>query len=145
MKSATTGAVSGCIVWVIVFVVISACLIPIGFMASSFTTESDFAVSIVGPIICPQGTTAQIYSYDTTMTDENGFPVDATGYELHCLDDSGNIVKNDPIVFGFLWDGIGVGVALLVTILLALLLAAPAGVLIGRLFKPKSGVSQSPG
>lgn len=139
MKPAATGAVSGCIIWVIVFFVISSCLMPIAFAVSSFTGSSDFAARITGPIICPKGSTPQIYSYETTTTDDNGFPVDATAYEMHCLDSGGNLVKNDPIVFGFLWDGIGVGIGLIVTVLLAFMLAAPAGVLIGRLFKPKPG------
>ncbi|MCL4529477.1 MAG: hypothetical protein M1282_08695 [Chloroflexi bacterium] len=138
MRSTTTGTISGCIVWVLVFVVVSSCLLPVAFMVGSFTAETNFAIRRVGPMICPKATTPQIYSYETTMTDDNGFPVNATAYELHCLDSNGNVVKNDPIVFGFLWDGIMVGIALIVTAVLAFLLAAPAGVLISRLFKPKS-------
>lgn len=138
MKSASAGTISGCLVWVIVFGLISSCLVPLAFMVSSFTGESDYAIHVVGPLICPKGTTPVLYSYATTSTDSNGFPVDATAYELHCLDANAQIVKNDPIVFGFLWDGIGAGIALIVTAVLALVLAAPAGVLVGRLFKPKT-------
>ncbi len=137
MKSATTGAVSGCIVWVIVFAVISACLLPLGFMIGGFTSETSLAVRTVSPIICPKGTTGQIYSYETMSTDDNGFPVPGTAYELHCMDVNGNVVKNDVIAFGFLWEGIVVAVALVLTALLAFLLAAPAGVVIARLFRPR--------
>ena len=137
MKSATTGAVSGCIVWVLVFMVVGACLVPLGFMVGGFTTEMPFAVRVASSFICPKGTTGQIYSYPTMSTDDNGFPTPSTAYELHCLDANANVVKNDPVVFGFLWEGIAAGLAVILTALLAFLLAAPAGVLIGRLFKPK--------
>jgi flagellin-like protein len=40
-------------------------------------------------------------------------------------------------VFGFLLEGIAAVIALAITIAIAFLLAAPAGVLIGRVFKPK--------
>ncbi len=137
MKSATTGAVSGCIVWLLVFMVIGACLMPIGFMIGGFTSGMPFAARTVSPIVCPKGTTGQIYSYETTTTDDNGFSVPATAYELHCVDANDNVVKNDPVVFAFIWEGIAAATAALLTALLAFLLAAPAGVLIGRLFKPR--------
>jgi hypothetical protein len=90
----------------------------------------------VAPLVCPKGSTGQIHSYDTTVPDDNGFPQPATGYELHCLDASGNVVKNDPVAYSFIWEGIAALIAALATALLAFVLAAPAGILIGRLFKP---------
>ena len=42
------------------------------------------------------------------------------------------MVKNDPIVYAFLWDGIFVLVGLLVVVGLSFALAAPAGAFIAK-------------
>jgi hypothetical protein len=47
----------------------------------------------------------------------------------------------DPVGFAFLWTGIVAAVSLIVVVLLAFLLAAPAGMLVARLFKR----AQAPG
>ena len=133
MKSATAGAISGCLVWGIVFGAISTCLFPLAMMAGGFTSASSFAMQTLGPWICPSGTTAQPYSYATTTTDEFGNSRPSTAYELHCVDESGEVVKNDPVLYAFLWIGTIAIVGLAVSALLAFALAAPAGVLIGRL------------
>lgn len=138
MKSTTTGAVSGCIVWVIVFAVIVSCLLPAAMMIGGFTSASDIAIDFTGQFLCPQGTTPVGYSYATTTTDEYGNPQPATAYELHCVDASGEVVKEDPIAFAFLWIGLLAVIGLAIGAVLAFLLAAPAGVLIARLFKPRS-------
>ncbi|MEW6241836.1 MAG: hypothetical protein AB1564_13600 [Chloroflexota bacterium] len=135
MKSTTTGAVSGCIVWVIVFAVISSCLLPAAMTVGGFTSASDFAIGFTGQFLCPQETTPVSYSYATTTTDEYGNRQPSTAYELHCVDTGGKVVKEDPIVFAFLWIGVIAAIGLAVGAVLAFLLAAPAGVLIGRLFK----------
>ncbi len=135
MKSTTTGAVSGCIVWVIVFAVISSCLLPAAMMIGGFTSASNFAIDFTGQFLCPQGTKPVSYSYATTTTDEYGNRQPSTAYELHCIDASGEVVKEDPIAFAFLWIGIIAATGLAIGAILAFLLAAPAGMLIARLFK----------
>ena len=87
----------------------------------------------LAPIICPDGTTAESYSYATTTTDEYGNSQPSTAYELHCIDASGTVVKEDPVLYAFLWIGIIAGIGLVIAALLAFALAAPAGVLIARL------------
>jgi hypothetical protein len=72
-------------------------------------------------------------SHPTTSHDSNGNPIDSTAHELHCVDGSGQTVKEDPAVYAFLWLGIVAGGAMIVMAILAFILAAPAGVLIGRL------------
>jgi len=49
------------------------------------------------------------------------------------VDVSGEVVKTDPIVYAFLWDGIFAVVGLIVAMLLSFALAAPAGALAARL------------
>ena len=38
------------------------------------------------------------------MSTANRHP--ATAYELHCVDASGTVVKNDPVLYAFIWIGI---------------------------------------
>jgi ABC-type glycerol-3-phosphate transport system permease component len=133
MKARTTGTVSGCIVWIIVFGIVSLCIFPAAMIVGGITSASTFATQTLGPFICPDGTTAESYSYATTTTDEFGNSQPSTAYELHCVDANGAVVKEDPVVYAFLWMGIIVGICLIISSVLAFALAAPAGVLIGRL------------
>ena len=129
----TTGAVSGCIVWIIVFGIFSACLLPVSMIIGGFTSVSNFAMQTLGPVICPDGTTAESYSYATTTTDEFGNSQPSTAYELHCIDATGAVVKEDPVLDAFIWMGIIAVIGLVIAAVLAFALAAPAGVLIARL------------
>lgn len=132
MKSTTTGTLSGCVIWLIVFCVIATCIVPVAATAGGISSGTNFAVGIVGPMVCPDNTTPKINTYATTSRDENGFETPATGYELQCFDTSGKIVKTDPVAFAFIWIGIIAGIGLILTAILAFALAAPAGVLIAR-------------
>lgn len=134
MKSATTGTISGCVVWIILVCILSMCITPVAFGIGGATSASDFAMQTVGRYICPEGSTAQSYSYATTTTDEFGNRQPSTAYVLQCVDSNGEIVKEDPITYAFVWMGILVLIGLILTGLLAFVLAAPAGVLLGRLF-----------
>jgi len=133
MKSLKTGAISGCVIWVLLIGVISSCVLPIFFVIGSVTSFTDTAINITGKYLCPENTTPQSYSYETTTQDEYGNYTPATAYELQCVDSSGEIVKTDPIVYAFLWDGIFAGIGLIVSILITFALAAPAGALVARL------------
>lgn len=133
MKSAKTSAVSGCIVWILSIGVIMSCVVPVFIVTGTITSFSQFAIKTTGNIICPGGTTAESYSYETTTTDDFGNIEPATGVELHCIDQTGAVVKSDPVVYAFLWDGIFALIGLIISVLLAFALAAPAGVLIGRI------------
>lgn len=124
MKQATTGTVSGCLVWIIAFGVISLCILPISFAGSMFTITSDFAIQQTGTIICPDNTTPEVRSFATY-----GSGPDTTS-ELECIDASGEVVKVDPVGFAFLWIGIVTAVGLILTGVLAFVFAAPAGALV---------------
>jgi hypothetical protein len=140
MKSSTTGAVSGCLVWLIVFGVLGMCLVPVAFLIGGLTSGTEFAATTVAPFICPDDSTGTVYSYSTTSINDNGVSVPATAYELHCVNAAGQSVKEDPIVFAFLWQGIVAAVAVIVMALLAFLLAAPAGMLVTRLLRRRGPV-----
>jgi hypothetical protein len=53
---------------------------------------------------------------------------------LQCIDANGEIVKEDPVGYAFVWIGILALAGFIIAALLSFALAAPAGVLIGRLF-----------
>jgi hypothetical protein len=142
MKQATTGTISGCIVWVIVFGCIASCVIPIASVIGGVSSGSDFAVRIVGPMVCPDNTTPKIHTYSTTTIDDNGFETPATGYEIQCFDASGEVVQTDPVAFAFIWIGIFAGIGLVLASILAFVLAAPAGVLIARLLNRNKNKNQ---
>lgn len=132
MKQTPAGALSGCLVWVIAFFVISMCLLPIAMMIGGFTSFSDVAIQQTGRFICPENTTPDVRSYATTSTDENGNRQSSTAYVLQCKDASGAVVKEDLGVYAFLWTGMLAGIGLVLSGILAFVLAAPAGVLIAK-------------
>ena len=140
MKQASTGTISGCLVWIIAFGVISICILPVSVMVGGFTLFSDFAIRQTGAIICPENTTPDVRTYASTTTDQYGNRQPSTAYVLQCKDASGEVVMEDPVNFGFLWIGIVAALGLILAGVLAFLLAAPAGVLIAKLF---SGTKKS--
>ncbi len=133
MKQAATGTMSGCLVWIIAFIVISTCLGPVAMAVGSFTSFTDVAIQQTGRFICPENSTPDVRSYATTTTDEFGNEQPSTAYVLQCKDASGEVVMEDPVGYAFLWIGIFVVVGLVLSGILAFVLAAPAGVLIARL------------
>ena len=143
MKSASTGALSGCIVWVIVFGVVSMCLCPMAMAVAGVTSavSADFVAQTVGPMLCPPNTTPKIHTFATTSTDENGFESPATGYEMYCVDANGELVQNAGPTYAFVWIGLLALLGIVASALLAFLLAAPAGVLAARFFNRNSSSS----
>lgn len=127
MKQATTGTVSGCLVWIIAFGVISLCILPISFAGSMFTITSDFAIQQTGAIICPDNTTPEVRSFATYGSGPS------TTYVLECVNANDEVVMEDPVGFAFLWIGIIAVIGLALSAILAFVLAAPAGVLIAKL------------
>lgn len=107
---------------------------PVAIGIGSFTATTDLAVRATAPYICPPDTTPRIDTYQTTMRNKNGFDQPATASVLECVDAQGNVVKEDPIAWTFLWLGICSAIALVVVAVVSLLISAPAGVLIGRVF-----------
>jgi len=123
-------------------------MLPVFIVIGKITSFSQFAVKTTGNFICPDGTIPESYSYKTTTTDDFGNTEPATGVELHCVDQSGTVVKTDPIAYAFLWDGAFAIVGLVISVILAFALAAPLGILIGRLFnreqKPNNATNVEP-
>ena len=134
MKQTSAGALSGCLVWVIAFVVISMCIFPVSMIVGVSTSVTDFAMETVAPLICPEGTSAQSRSYATTTTDEFGNSEPSTAYVMQCVDSNGDVVMEDPVTYAFLWTGAIAGIGLILAGVLAFVFAAPAGVLIAKLF-----------
>jgi hypothetical protein len=85
------------------------------------------------PYLCPDGSTADIVTYQTTSRDEFGNPMPATAYEMQCVDADGMVVRPPSPDYGFIWVGVLATIGLVVALLLSFFLAAPAGVLVGKL------------
>src|SRR5258706_14235119 len=103
MKSASAGTVSGCLVWVILFVVSVPCLVPLMLFFGNFALYTDFSNRAVQPILCPANTTLQVRTYDTTTTDSRHHNVAAVGHDAHCVATGGPQVKNVRIEDIFPW------------------------------------------
>lgn len=133
MSNAKTTAISGCVIWFLLISIIGSCVMPVFFMVGSFTSFSEYAIKTTGSFLCPAGTTPESYSYSSTSFDEFGHPENGTAYELHCVDASGTVVKNDPIFYAFLWIGIWALIGAVVSGLLTFAFAVPGGMLVTKL------------
>ena len=147
MKQASTGVVSGCLVWIIACGVISMCIMPVSTAIGGITSVSDFAIQKTGALVCPENTTPDVRTYATTTTSD-GFTRPSTAYVLQCKDAGGEIVMEDPVDYAFIWIGFIVLIGLVLSGILAFVLAAPAGVLItkfiNRIKKPKMAENIEP-
>jgi len=133
MNNVKTTAISGCLIWFLLISIIGSCVMPIFIVVGSISSSSNFAINTTGGWLCPQGTTPKSYSYATTSHDENGFEHPATAYELHCVDASGEVVKNDPVLYAFLWIGIWALVGIIFSGVLTFIFAVPGGMLVTKL------------
>jgi hypothetical protein len=138
MKTAATGAVSGCVVWVIVVLVLSVCLVPVALLIGLATSLSgsgtQFIAENLGPYLCPPESTAEILSQQTSGVDSEGNRYDSTSYQLQCVDSNGNVVREPSQDYAIYWWGILGAAGLILSALIAFLLAAPAGVVIAKIF-----------
>lgn len=137
MKSIASGTASSCLIWFLVFGVMSLCLCPMAAFIGGFTStmQADFVARTLSPYLCPENSTAEIITFQTTSRDEFGTELPATGYEMQCVDVNGNIVKAPSPYYAFYWVGLLAAGSLVVSGLLALLFAAPIGALITRLVR----------
>lgn len=138
MKSASRGFISGCVVWVLVFGVLSSCLGLVGAGVGAATAQAGFVVETVGGRMCPPETTPDLYTYQSYTVDERGVRMPATAYELICVDPAGNTVANLGPTWAFIWSGILGAAGLLLAAILSALAAAPLGAMLGRAFAPKA-------
>ena len=132
MDNTKTTAVSGCIIWFVLITFICSCILPVFMAIGSSSSFSNYAIQTTGGWLCPEGTTPQSRTYSTTTFDENGFEQPATGYELECVDSSGEVVKSDPVLYAFIWIGIWLLVGLIVSIVLTFALSVPGGMLVTK-------------
>jgi len=68
------------------------------------TVTGRFRGAYSGSRLCPTGSTAEIFTYETTTTDENGFETPSTAFEMRCVDADGNIVKDLGPTYAFHLD-----------------------------------------
>lgn len=135
MSKTTTTAVSGCLIWFLLLSIIGSCIMPIFFVIGSVSAVSDFAIQTTGSWICPENTTPQTYTYETTSTDEYGNRQPSTAYVLQCVDSSGAIVKEDPVGYAFIWIGIWAVAGIIITGVLCFVFAVPGGMMVTKILE----------
>jgi len=131
--SRAVGAVSGCAVWSIVAALLATCLVPVACVFTMFTSSTELAAGVVGPLVCPAGSSAIVERGLVSYVDDDGFTREAMGAEVVCVDAAGVVVARPAPLPNWLWSGLVIGAALVLAGGLALLLAAPAGVLLSRM------------
>jgi len=95
----------GVVVWAILF---GLCSLPVFIVApfiGVFTSYNETVAGWMGEIICPADSEGKLRTYATTTRDKYGNFRPATGYELNCLNSSGEVVMADPVLYGYLWIG----------------------------------------
>ena len=132
MNNAKSTAVSGCVIWFLLICIISSCVMPVFFIVGSVSSFSEFAIQTTGGWLCPEGTTPESYTYATTTADEFGNQQPSTAYELHCVDSSGAVVKEDPVVYAFIWIGIWGAIGLILSGVLTFVFAVPGGMMVTK-------------
>lgn len=133
MNNVKTTAISGCLIWFLLITIIGSCVMPMFFIVGGFSMVSDFAINTTGGWLCPDNTTPDSRTYATTTTDSNGFTQPSTAYVLTCVDASGAVVKEDPILYGFIWIGIWALAGLIISAVLTFIFAVPGGMLVTKL------------
>jgi hypothetical protein len=100
--------------------------------ALSTTLGAESVAGILEPYLCPDNSTAEVITFQTTTTDEFGNESPATGYEMQCIDTAGNVVLEGSPDYAFYWIGLLALGSLVVSGGVAFLVAAPLGALIAR-------------
>ena len=133
MNNAKTTAISGCVIWFLLIFIISSCVMPVFFIVGSVSSFSDFAIKTTGGWLCPEGTTPESYSYASTTTDEYG--IDILPLPMNCIAwmPSGTVVKNDPVLYAFIWIGICALIGLIISVILTFVFAVPGGMLVTKI------------
>jgi len=146
MNNVKTTAISGCVIWFLLISIIGSCVMPVFFLAGTFSSFSETSINLTGKWLCPDGTTPKQNTYSTTTMDEFGNPEPATAYELQCVDASGTVVKTDPVFYSFLWIGLFAAAGVIFSVVLTLVFAVPGGMLVTKVLeklrRPKAGVNQ---
>jgi ABC-type phosphate/phosphonate transport system permease subunit len=138
MKRLTAGAVTGCLIWVILFCICAGVLCGIaGAVAGvTSTTYADSVAGLLEPLLCPDGSKAEIVTHQTMMRD-GVRELPATAYEMQCVANDGTVVRPPGPEYAFYWTSLLMLVAAVIGAVLATALAVPAGVFIGK----RQGVS----
>jgi hypothetical protein len=146
MKPASTRALSGCLVCVVMFVALSIILCPVSVAVASLTafSTSDFVPNLISPYLCPKGSTGEVRTQVTITTNADGSGP-STDYELICVDGSGTEVANTGATYAFIWIGVLGGVSLALAAGLSVLLVVPARTLIARGMSRRTGAAGAPG
>lgn len=114
--------------WLLLFGVLVSCLCPTATFIAGFaaTLQADVVAGIVDDYLCPAGSAGEIVTYQIILRRN------ATDYEMQCVAPGGEVVRAPNPDYAFYWVGALAVAAVLAAGLLALLLAVPIRVWLGR-------------
>jgi len=137
MNSNNKRKLTGCLLLFLIFAIISGCFFPTAIFIGGFTStlQADFVSGIIGKMLCPEDSVAEIITYETTTLDEIGNRMASTGYEMQCVDANGVIVREPNPDYAFYWVGILATISLFLSLVLSFLLFVPISSIIGRIFQ----------
>jgi hypothetical protein len=127
---------SGCLIWIIAFLLISGCLVPASLFVAGMSTffSEEFIVPILGPYMCPENTNAEIISFESTMIGQDGFVRPSTTLEMICKSPDGITVQNLGGSYAFIWSGIVAVISLIPSSIIALFVT----IIFLRIFKKRN-------
>ena len=124
------------------FGILNSCIIPTAMTVGRVTQPAVLPCRHLDASFVPMEP-PQVLILMPTTTDEYGNSQPGTAYELHCIDTGGVILKEDPVLYAFVWIGMIAVIGLGIVALLALVLAAPAGVFITRFLNQRQELNTS--
>jgi hypothetical protein len=134
---------SGVLVWLILFIVIGPCSLPIPALASILSYTTDNVAVTVAPLLCPPDASGDthVYFFLNDTYEFRGVYAAKTGHYLACNElDRGK--SNVQLLVELVWSSVFFGGSVIFTGLLALVITNPAGSFVSRLFYklfPKKG------
>lgn len=138
MERKPNRSISGCLIWVIAFLLVSGCLMPVSLFISGMSTffSEDLIAPTLGPFLCPENTVAEIISFESTII-EDGYIRPATSYEMLCKSPEDVTVKNLGASYALIWSGIFAVLSMILAAILAVLLTF----VFLRLFRKKTNLN----
>lgn len=138
MRSVPSSGSIGCVTGFLIFGMLTICLCPLagGIAGVTGTVGADgVARMVMGPLLCPDGSTAQVIRSQTTLRGSSGVDRPATSYEMQCVDRAGAVVRPPSPDFAFYWVGILMLGSVVLAAILSVIFAVPLGRFLNRLLQ----------
>jgi hypothetical protein len=144
MTEKKSNAVPGCLSFIVLLFIMSACIVPVFRVAGSLSAGSDFAIKTVGSFLCPADTTPRGAEYQGTRRGSNGQFLPSTQISLQCVNKQGGVEFSDPVVYSLVWMGGFMLIGLVIALFASIIFAVPGGKLASALLQKVRGTKDNP-